>query len=138
MPLSYLWSENGQILMIGVVSMPRRGESIYRRKDGRWEGRYIKSRTTAGKPVFGFVYGVSYKAVKAKLLPLKMEYRTPVKGCYSGTFGGWLRGWMEEQSNKIQTGKVKQSTLHTGTQKEGSSGTQYPVLSCRMILRLKI
>lgn len=22
--------------------MPRRGENIYKRKDGRWEGRYIK------------------------------------------------------------------------------------------------
>ena len=23
--------------------MSRRGENIYRRKDGRWEGRYVKS-----------------------------------------------------------------------------------------------
>ena len=23
--------------------MPRKGENIYKRKDGRWEGRYIKS-----------------------------------------------------------------------------------------------
>ena len=24
--------------------MPRTGENIYKRKDGRWEGRYIKER----------------------------------------------------------------------------------------------
>lgn len=29
--------------------MPRRGENIYKRKDGRWEGRYIRGRTPAGK-----------------------------------------------------------------------------------------
>ena len=23
--------------------MPRKGENIYKRKDGRWEGRFIKS-----------------------------------------------------------------------------------------------
>lgn len=29
--------------------MPRRGENIYKRKDGRWEGRFIKHRTEHGK-----------------------------------------------------------------------------------------
>lgn len=24
--------------------MPRKGENIYKRKDGRWEGRYIKQK----------------------------------------------------------------------------------------------
>ena len=26
--------------------MPKRGENIYKRKDGRWEGRYIRGRKT--------------------------------------------------------------------------------------------
>ena len=29
--------------------MPRRGENIYKRKDGRWEGRYIKQYDIKGK-----------------------------------------------------------------------------------------
>ena len=29
--------------------MARKGENIYKRKDGRWEGRYIKSRSSTGK-----------------------------------------------------------------------------------------
>ena len=33
----------------GGFPMPRKGENIYKRKDGRWEGRYIKSRTPDGK-----------------------------------------------------------------------------------------
>ena len=31
--------------------MSRKGENIYKRKDGRWEGRYIKSRKDSGKIV---------------------------------------------------------------------------------------
>lgn len=33
--------------------MPRKGENIYKRKDGRWEGRYIKARSKTGKAVYG-------------------------------------------------------------------------------------
>lgn len=47
--------------------MPRKGENIYKRKDGRWEGRYIKSRTCTGKIVYGYVYAKTYREVKAKL-----------------------------------------------------------------------
>ena len=32
--------------------MPRKGENIYRRKDGRWEGRYVKGRSKEGKAMF--------------------------------------------------------------------------------------
>lgn len=47
--------------------MPRKGENIYQRKDGRWEGRYIKSRTCTGKIVYGYVYAKSYREAKEKL-----------------------------------------------------------------------
>lgn len=47
--------------------MPRKGENIYKRKDGRWEGRYIKNRSSSGKALYGYVYATSYKAVKDKL-----------------------------------------------------------------------
>ena len=47
--------------------MPRKGENIYKRKDGRWEGRYIKSRTQTGKAIYGYVYAKTYRDVKAKL-----------------------------------------------------------------------
>ncbi len=47
--------------------MPRRGENIYKRKDGRWEGRYMKQRSPDGKTRYGSVYGKSYKEAKQKL-----------------------------------------------------------------------
>lgn len=42
--------------------MPRRGENIYRRKDGRWEGRYIKEKI-GNKAKYGYVYAHSYQEV---------------------------------------------------------------------------
>lgn len=47
--------------------MPRTGENIYKRKDGRWEGRYIKKHTASGKIVYGYLYARSYRDVKEKL-----------------------------------------------------------------------
>ena len=37
--------------------MPRKGENIYKRKDGRWEARYVKGCTTEGKPHTGTAMG---------------------------------------------------------------------------------
>lgn len=55
--------------------MPKKGENIYKRKDGRWEGRYILSKTAAGKAVYKSVYGHSYLETKQKLIELKYIYR---------------------------------------------------------------
>lgn len=50
--------------------MPRRGENIYKRKDGRWEGRYVKERIQ-GKIKYGYVFAKTYREVKDKLLVSK-------------------------------------------------------------------
>ena len=47
--------------------MPRKGENIYKRKDGRWEGRYILSYDSNGKAKYAYIYGKSYNEVKKKL-----------------------------------------------------------------------
>lgn len=46
--------------------MPRRGESIYKRKDGRWEARYVKEIDGNGKKKYGSVYAKTYREVKEK------------------------------------------------------------------------
>ena len=51
--------------------MSRRGENIYKRKDGRWEGRYIKSYTADNRAKYGYVYGKTYSDVKEKLISAK-------------------------------------------------------------------
>lgn len=47
--------------------MARRERNIYKRKDGRFEARYIKERDNQGKARYGAVYARTYAEVKAKL-----------------------------------------------------------------------
>lgn len=46
--------------------MSKPGENISKRKDGRWEARYIKGRREDGKIIFGYVYGKSYHEAREK------------------------------------------------------------------------
>ena len=45
--------------------MPRKGENIYKRKDGRWEARYILHYEN-GKANYHSVYGKTYTEVREK------------------------------------------------------------------------
>lgn len=47
--------------------MPRRGENIRKRADGRWEGRYIEGYSKDGKSKYRSIYGRTYSEVKEKL-----------------------------------------------------------------------
>ena len=47
--------------------MPKRGENIHKRKDGRWEARYKKGIDVNGKTVYGSLYANTYREVKEKL-----------------------------------------------------------------------
>ncbi len=47
--------------------MPKQGNNIYKRKDGRWEGRYVKSRKE-GKIQYGYVFAKTYEEVEQKLI----------------------------------------------------------------------
>ncbi|MBP1047518.1 site-specific integrase [Enterococcus sp. BWM-S5] len=88
--------------------MSRRGENIYKRKDGRWEGRYIKARNEEGKIVYGYVYGRKYTAVKQRLAELKVRYITSYGSLkiYEGTLEQWLWFWL----NGPMRGRIKVST----------------------------
>ncbi len=86
--------------------MPRKGENIYKRKDGRWEGRYIKSRTQTGKAAYGYVYAKTYREVKAKLADrrsLKSEF-TSVKQTEAETrnFEAVAREWFASITTQVK------------------------------------
>lgn len=51
--------------------MSKRGENIYKRKDNRWEGRYILGYDYKGKAKFGYVYAKTYREVRDKLTASK-------------------------------------------------------------------
>jgi len=46
--------------------MSKKGENIYKRKDGRWEARYIKGYSPEGRARYGYCYGRTYHEAKSK------------------------------------------------------------------------
>jgi len=91
--------------------MARHGENIYKRKDGRYEGRYVIGKTSSGKTRFGYVYGRHYAEVKKELLLKKAEQnsRPACKGRCEATMDEWLMHWMESEL----LGSVKASSYQT-------------------------
>ena len=62
--------------------MPKTGENIYKRKDGRWEGRFISGRRQDGRAKYTSVYARTYATAKAKLEERKrMVVSPPVVNC---------------------------------------------------------
>lgn len=59
--------------------MPRRGENIRKRKDGRWEGRYYVQESGTGKHIQRSVYAKSYGEVKEKLSYAKISQNKQLK-----------------------------------------------------------
>lgn len=90
-----------------IIFMKRNGENIYRRKDGRWEGRYIKGRKSNGKLYYGYVYSRNYKEVKKNLFLFKLQYKENYlhdtkKINHSLTLQDWSLGWLAKQEKKVK------------------------------------
>ncbi len=91
--------------------MARRGENIYKRKDGRYEGRYVIGRTAQGRTKFGYVYGRQYHAVRSLL----MEKKAAQQRADAETGGSpmHLAAWMERWLEWEQRGRVRESSYQT-------------------------
>ena len=75
-----------------------KGENIFKRKDGRWEARYIREYDASGKIRYGYCYGKTYREAKEKVSRCKAEHtlhteRTQVRGQY--TFRYYCDEWMK-------------------------------------------
>ncbi len=84
--------------------MSRKGENIYKRKDGRWEGRYIKARTVEGKAIFGYIYGKKYAEVRQMLQVQRAAI--PTSSCcvqsYQFSFASLLTQWANTKRLQIK------------------------------------
>ncbi len=95
--------------------MSRRGENIYKRKDGRWEGRYIKSHEN-GKIHYGYVYGKSYREAKQKIMSCVQNPVIPVvqdvRELPTATFGATALEWLAVSRNQLkESSYVKYNTI---------------------------
>lgn len=86
--------------------MSRKGENIYKRKDGRWEGRYIKGRN-GKKAIYGYVYSKSYSEVRKKLFLKRAEYseidnKKSGSICKDGLFSNLSDMWISAIQSSIK------------------------------------
>lgn len=81
--------------------MPRRGENIYKRKDGRWEARYVKEVSIDGYKKYGSVYAKTYNEVKAKqqlfLLPERSKRNSVIV-----VVSDIMYEWLENNKNQVK------------------------------------
>ena len=89
--------------------MARTGENIYKRKDGRWEGRFIYTYGEDGKAKYKYIYGKTYTSVKTKViqhqLSLKSETQPMLPKLEKSKYENWLNDWLA-----IKKFKIKDST----------------------------
>lgn len=88
--------------------MSRKGENIYKRKDSRWEARYIKEHSPDGKVKYGYCYGKTYAEAKEKANKAKAEVLVGIqsekpKNC---RFGFYCDEWL-----KLNRSRVSESTF---------------------------
>lgn len=81
--------------------MAKRGENIYKRKDGRWEGRYKNGFKQNGKTKYSSVYGRSYSEVRSILQKKRTEQKTMSAKC-GFTFGELADIWLESVRNNVK------------------------------------
>ena len=102
------------------------GENIFKRKDGRWEARYIKGYDLAGKIIYGFCYGKTYRDAKEKVTKCRAEMlagRQPQTALNRHVFSWFCDEWLKngERQNKPST-YVKYSTILERHIKPGLGG----------------
>ncbi len=92
-----------------------RGENIFKRKDGRWEARYIKGYELSGKIRYGFCYGKTYREAKEKVLKYKTavaEGKALPTGSAKNRFSFYCDGWLELRRTKVRESTyVKYDTI---------------------------
>ena len=93
----------------GRSLMARHGENIRKRKDGRWEGRYLVYSEEKGKKLYRSVYGRTYEAAKEKLTMKKISLME-TRGMHTGNAAAEKEG--------SGNGSGKKSGLEGQTQPE--------------------
>ena len=87
------------------MSMSRKGLNIYKRKDGRWEARYIKSRTAQGKPLYGYLYASSYHEARNRLQDvIRLQGNAPnsKEMCKGSVFEFFSIEWLDTFSTNFK------------------------------------
>ncbi len=89
--------------------MGKKGENIYKRKDGRWEARYVKGYKPDGEIRYGYCYGKTYREAKDKAIQARSAviHHLPVrKEIKNKRFSFYCDEWI-----RLKRSSVKESTF---------------------------
>lgn len=94
-------------------------ENIFKRKDGRWEARYIKGHELSGKIKYGFCYGKTYREAKEKVSKCKAALLSgnplPMGG-QRRRFAFYCEEWL-----RLKMGKMRESTYNKYKHRAGKA-----------------
>ena len=95
--------------------MSRKGENIYKRKDGRWEARYIKEHRINGRIHYGYCYGKTYHEARDKVnqarYALMNAQLLPVRG-KRNRFADYCNEWLYLKRSSVKPSTfVKYTTI---------------------------
>jgi len=90
-----------------VIKVPKKGENIYKRKDGRWEGRFTKKYVDS-KIKYGYVYGKTYKETKKKLIETinRIKCAEQYKDANNMYFKTIAENWLEVLKSKLKESSI--------------------------------
>ncbi len=91
--------------------MAKKGLNIYKRKDGRYEGRYKSGYTTDGRIRYASVYGKSYSAVKDILERKRAEAYGNTDISCTLTVGELVKIWLTDVKNKVKISTLANYTM---------------------------
>ena len=83
-----------------------KGENIFKRKDGRWEARYIRSREEDGRIKYGFCYGKTYVEAKARVTEAKAKLLNEANldsVLNKEKFSSYCDCWLDLRSTQLKT-----------------------------------
>lgn len=111
--------------------MSKKGENIYKRKDSRWEARYIKGHAADGKILYGYCYGATYaearqKVALAKRKPLSDDEQCAFKSVLTPYCDEWL---LLNRSRVSESTYVKYTTIVENHIKRGLGAVKIKALS---------
>ena len=82
--------------------MPRRGENIRKRADGRWEARYIKSRTSDGRAEYGYVYAKTYAEARQKKQEALAARKPERPDAHGESLGAVMLLWLNGKKSSVK------------------------------------
>ncbi len=119
--------------------MPRRGENIFKRKDGRWEARYIKGYDLSGKANYGYCYGKTYTEAKEKVTAARARGRDASPPRSKLTFTHYCWEWAAQRRLTVKPSTYAKYVTVIETYIDPQLGRYHPTaFRTRLVERFKV